>query len=840
MSDQNMAPSESDNKSFYCIENASPQQGERTNTRAAPPSTGEVIAAFRAFAAEHGVVLPTELLTGQLTRCDTTGRNGEDDAAYMLHVDGFPNGGIQNWQTGGWIKWRWQGERTHVDRATVRRIAQANLDAKRERERLRDKAEAEAAAYWDSCDADDFHNMEYLQRKRLQGPHGARRASHDYRTVVPMRDAAGVLRNVQRIVHDGTKRFWKDAPFIGLRHTIGDLDTAKGICIGEGFATVASIMEPVPPGVAGVVAFSSDNLLAVTQSIRVAYPNTEIMLLADDDRHLEGNPGLTKAREAAEAVNGWLTVPTDLPEGASDFDDVRRLYGLEVVKAQVSKATRALATQPQITEVLPTQTEVWAAIETLNKQSDPNAIRPVIRMIADARLGPEWHGPTLARIKDLTAHQTLPALRELLRIAIGPTTKMTPAITRPNSPAWISHPDIALGENLEPKGIMSNVTVALSEAPELKGAIWFDEFSRKIRVRKRLPWEPGDGTPCDAREWTKEDLLATVEWVQRAGIHALKHIVQDAVERVAFKNKFHPVRDFFDGLKWDGKPRLDTWTTYYLGVEDGPYPRAVGACYLIGAVARSYEPGCKMDTVLILEGPQGLGKSTTYETLATRKDWYTDQISALHSKDAAIDTVGKLIIELAELDSVKRAEVGQVKAFASRAVDHYRPPYEANSIDVPRQFVFGGTVNEDEYLKDATGGRRFWPLRCTSIDLDALKHDVHQLWAEAVHRHKVGEKWHLVDEELISAAEREQANRFESDVWEPVIREWLARTTEASVTTADVFQGALDVKDKIKWGKAEQMRVAACLRHLGWKRQQLWIGTRPEWRYVKPENAEER
>ena len=169
--------------------------------------------------------------------------------------------------------------------------------------------------------------------------------------------------------------------------------------------------------------------------------------------------------------------------------------------------------------------------------------------------------------------------------------------------------------------------------------------------------------------------------------------------------------------------------SYFLGVPDSPFVRAVGAKWMISAVARIFKPGCKADCALILEGLQGLGKSTAARVIAD--PWFSDEIAEFGSKDAAMQLSGVWVIELAELDSMNRAGVDVVKSFISRSNDRFRPPYGRRVTEVRRQCVFVGTVNGNDYLKDETGGRRFWPVQCESIDIDALRRNRTQLWAEA-------------------------------------------------------------------------------------------------------------
>ena len=225
-------------------------------------------------------------------------------------------------------------------------------------------------------------------------------------------------------------------------------------------------------------------------------------------------------------------------------------------------------------------------------------------------------------------------------------------------------------------------------------------------------------------------------------------------------------------LRWDGMPRLDAWTMTHLGAEDTPLNRAFGSRWMISAVARIMRPGVKADHMLILEGPQGAKKSSALKVLAG-EEWFTDELAEIGCKDAAQQMRGIWIIEIAELDAISRAEVSRIKAFLTRTTDRYRPPYERYIVTVPRQCVFAGSVNPETYLRDETGNRRFWPVRCGTIDLDALARDRDQLWAEAVKRYRDGAIWWLDEPDLIAGAKAEQDRRYQTDAWDARIDRWL-------------------------------------------------------------------
>jgi predicted P-loop ATPase len=229
---------------------------------------------------------------------------------------------------------------------------------------------------------------------------------------------------------------------------------------------------------------------------------------------------------------------------------------------------------------------------------------------------------------------------------------------------------------------------------------------------------------------------------------------------------------------------------------------------------------------LILEGLQGLLKSTALKTLA--QPWFTDEIADLGTKDAAMQLAGAWIIEIAELDSISRADVSRIKAFMSRTTDRFRPPYSRRVIEQPRQCIFAGTANDNEYLRDETGGRRFWPIGCSSIDIYGLAADRDQLWAEARDRYAAGEPWWLDTDELNSCAAVEQNARYRADPWQDVIAGHVADLSSVSVPEVLRFLG-IEKKDQTQ---LHANRVAACLKALGRERKQVRIEGKQTWRYV--------
>lgn len=372
-----------------------------------------------------------------------------------------------------------------------------------------------------------------------------------------------------------------------------------------------------------------------------------------------------------------------------------------------------------------------------------------------------------------------------------------------------------------PKPLLANCVTALRHASEWKSVLAFDEFSMNVVVRQETPWNAPAGTVWDDHQ----DRLAAV-WFQNQRIHVGVEVACQAVQTAAQDNAFHPLREYLNSLKWDGVDRTGTWLRDYLGVVESTYSRAAGQRWLIAAVARAFKPGVKADCVLILEGPQGAGKSTALRILGGQ--WFTDEIADLGSKDAALQTRGVWIIEIPELDAMSRSGVALIKAFMSRTIDRFRPPYSRHVIESPRQCVLAGSVNHSEYLRDETGGRRFWPVRCGQIDLRALERDRDQIWAETVALFRAGESWWFDTKELVDAAAGEQATRYKCDPWHEAIADWLNGKTDVCID--EILTRCLR-KDISACSQADKNRVSECLQSLKWERFNSTINGRRQWKY---------
>jgi predicted P-loop ATPase len=313
-----------------------------------------------------------------------------------------------------------------------------------------------------------------------------------------------------------------------------------------------------------------------------------------------------------------------------------------------------------------------------------------------------------------------------------------------------------------PKPLLANAITALREAPAWQGVLAYDQFALEAIVSDAPPWHMG--LQWATRAWSSHDDLLAAEWLQRNGISVNAATAAQAVEAVARERSYHPVIDYLSDLQHDGVSRTGTWLSTCLGTEQSRYGESVGRAMLIAAVARIYDPGCKVDTVPIFEGAQGARKSTAVRALFD--PWFSDELADLGSKDAAMQTRGVWGIEVSELDAMSRMEVSRIKSFITRTTDRFRPPYGSRIIESPRSCVFWGTTNSDSYLKDETGGRRFWPVKIGKINVDLLRDWRDQLWAEAVTLYQAGIPWWLTKKETQAEAEYHQRDRYIGDPWD--------------------------------------------------------------------------
>lgn len=409
-----------------------------------------------------------------------------------------------------------------------------------------------------------------------------------------------------------------------------------------------------------------------------------------------------------------------------------------------------------------------------------------------------------------------PPARPQLRVVAGTDGAAARQAEMPPLVQMWAELELDLQGHGRPLANLNNAVRILERRPEFQGLVWYDEFLQRYLTTR-------DGAQ---REWTDGDDVWLALTMQRVyGIQKMEvGTVNAAVQHIAAQGTRNEVKEWLESLRWDGTPRLEAFLTDIFGAEDSEYTRAAGRNFWISMAARAYRPGCKVDNMIVLEGAQGLRKSTALAVVGGK--WFAEAHESVTSKDFYITLQGKLLVEIGEMDAFSRAETTKVKQVISCASDRYRAPYGRVARDWPRQGVFAATTNKDDWNRDETGARRFWPVRCAEVNLEALRGSRDQYFAEAVALFKQGASWW---EMPADATRAEQEDRRQHDEWEGRIADYVQPRDE--VTVGAVLE-KLNVPVE-KWDKSLQMRVASVLRTMGWKRVTAWDGEKAVKRWLK-------
>lgn len=368
------------------------------------------------------------------------------------------------------------------------------------------------------------------------------------------------------------------------------------------------------------------------------------------------------------------------------------------------------------------------------------------------------------------------------------------------------------GKKVYPLPKALNAVRILRHDSRWSGRLVYDAF----RLRSFLLDE--DGSPQVLRDADEYD---TALWLDEVyGLTVEDRAAGKAMARVARENEVHPVKEYLDGLTWDGVERLPTMLSHYWRASTSELIGQIGVCWMISCVARIYAPGCKVDTTLIFVGEQGSGKSTSIQHgLCPHAAWFGDAALDFsgRDKDSLMQIAGKWIYEIAELTGLHRREARDIKAFLSRQKDEFRPPYGRHVAEYPRQCVFVGTTNETQILSDPTGSRRFWPVRVGRSRLAELQRDRDQLWAEAKVRYQRGEQWHLSEDYEVQL--RQANEEFQQqDPQAELILNWLeGRPASQHFTMSELMKEALDIPTD-RQDKRRQVSIAKILPELGIQR----------------------
>lgn len=364
---------------------------------------------------------------------------------------------------------------------------------------------------------------------------------------------------------------------------------------------------------------------------------------------------------------------------------------------------------------------------------------------------------------------------------------------------------------------LHNAALILEADPAYKHSVYFDAFLQRV-IRKNSP----------IREWGDADDLELTRHIQHVlGIPRMgRDVVSQAVISVASRRPRNCVREWLETIKWDGQTRIEDFFSDYMGAPDDEYSRCASRNFWLSMAARIQRPGCKVDNMVVLEGPQGVGKSTALQIIGGA--WFAEQHeSATNPKAFAEILQGKLLVEISEMEAFRGGEVSRVKQSISCPSDRFRAAYARHASDHPRTCIFVGTTNTADWNKDETGARRFWPIACVGdIELEGIRENRDQLFAEAMVRVKEGEPhWKMPEAET----KAQQDDRYQHDPWHDKVVNFLLGKTEA--TTQEIMT---DIGiDLVRQGRTEQTRVGRIMRVLRWKRVRKPSGDRG-YHYVAP------
>ena len=393
------------------------------------------------------------------------------------------------------------------------------------------------------------------------------------------------------------------------------------------------------------------------------------------------------------------------------------------------------------------------------------------------------------------------------------------------------------------------VTILLNDE-NLKGKIAYNEFLNSTMAIGRVPWDNEEREDNFERMWSDWDDASLRGYLEEVyGINSQPK-VRDAVCIIEMKNKYHPIKDYINSLKWDGKERVERLFVDYLGAEDTAYTRAVTRKILVAAIARVFKPGIKFDNLIVLVGRQGLGKSNMIKLLG--KKWHSDSVTTVQGKEAYEQLQNTWIVEMAELSATRRVEAEAVKHFLSKCEDKYRMAYGRRVQSFPRQCVFFATTNNNEFLNDKTGNRRYWPVHVGKNLIrkdmwdENIQEEIDQVWAEAMIYYLNNEKL-ILDSDVEEEAKNVQAFCSEVSAKEGVIieylerslpknwysmdivarREWLDCTKEGRMRVGTMKRNkvcALEIWNEVFWGDIKMMNpvvqreIHDILRNIkGWK-----------------------
>jgi putative DNA primase/helicase len=364
----------------------------------------------------------------------------------------------------------------------------------------------------------------------------------------------------------------------------------------------------------------------------------------------------------------------------------------------------------------------------------------------------------------------------------------------------------------------NNLYIILRRDRRWRGRVWLNSFTNTLKI--------------DDRDYKDTDDTRIALWVSRSyDLEYGEAAVSSTVQLIGEENKRNPLLEWLDSIEWDGVNRLNSWVVEATDCEDNELNRKMGEKWLIQAIARAYEPGCKADCVLIFAGAQGAGKSTLFRTLAT-DEYFADTPLDIGSANSYSQIARAWIYEVAELDSVRRSANSATKAFLSAQEDNFRPAYGRHAITIKRHVVFAGTTNESQFINDMTGSRRYWPIKVDAVNLNWVRENRDQLWAEAILAYKNGETWYL-DKKLDKVRHDSSKIYRQDDPWLEPISSFLM-LNRGYVTMTMVMEDGLKI-ERGRMNRRDEMRISEILRELDYEKKRMTVGGKRKYVWAKNE-----
>lgn len=734
-----------------------------TQTGTAGRSAYAAIDEFRRAMMEAGLEPPSHIEPGKMHRFPGVGKDPKNKAGWCRMFDDMRGGVFGDFSSGLDESWRAERENKPFSKAERAAFRKKCDDERRAREQAEakkaEKAALKAAGILAAATLDPAEHP-YAITKRVQLGPLVRRGAWPQRgwgdaLLIPLYDAGGKIWTVEAINVDGEKDFLIGGAKAGRFHPLGKIRGSDRVVIGEGLATVAAGHAALD--CPAIAAMDAGNLLAVAQVVRkLAVPGAEIIFLADDDQKEDSEKNPGIEFATAAALAVGGRVAAPGMGRKADFWDLWHEGGADAVRAAVGAS--AQAPQPD------------AGADDLQPPDD------------FVGYAPEEAWPQGAKILTLV-------------------------------PRGTSAPD-------EPGDDDGEILVDRYGQPiscALNCMKWLSDAGYKLARNEFTLLNCLDGK--EISEEMEVQILVEMQRSQRVNVR--KEHLLDAITLSASRNAFHPVREWLDSLRgsWDGTRRVRRFLEVCLGVERTDYSEAVAISLFMSAIERAMCPGSKVDTMLVLEGEQGIGKSTAIIELFSQA-WHTEVSADVKDKDFYQNLRGKWCVEFGEMSGISIAESAHIKAMLTQRVDNYRASYARISRDYPRQNIFIGTTNDDAYLRDATGERRYLPVKATAIKIGWVSSERLQLWAEAVTMWDEGRERGGLEWWVVPGAADEQEQRFSVDPWEEAIAEFLAvrRTT----TSNEILTGPLGFRLQ-DCGQREKNRVSGVLKRLGWACKSEWV-----------------